>query len=184
MTKVLFGFALALATTLTFAAGAQAEGLSEGAPLGAYHVTKIAGADDDGVEADQTLCYRCRYGMSPMVLVFARETDGKFTTLVKELNAAVEGNKSAKLKTVITLLGDDKKALKSAGSKLAMKGNAKNVPIAYLKDESEIRSYKIGAKAGVTVVVATDGQVVSSHATSADKIDIAGLMKEIKQVLN
>ncbi len=183
MKKVLSSV-LTMAMCLTFVGSAFGEGLREGAPLAPYHVTKIAGAEADGIPAGKTLCYRCKYGSRPMVLVFANETNGKVAELVKQLDSAVAKHDSEQLKGVVTLLGKDKESLKDRGSKLAAKTGAKHVPIAYLKDESELRGYKLDPKAAVTVVVATDSQVVSSHATSADKIDVAGLMKEVSKVLN
>ena len=40
-------------------------GPQTGDSIGAFNVTKLCGAEDDGVEAGKTLCYRCKNGKRP-----------------------------------------------------------------------------------------------------------------------
>ena len=50
--------------------------LQQGDSVGVFYVTKVAGATNDGVAPGEQLCYRCRYGSSPIIMVFARRTGG------------------------------------------------------------------------------------------------------------
>ena len=66
------------AVVLGMAATASAEvtsGPQVGEPVGAFTVTKVTGNPDDGVEDGKTLCYRCKMGQRPVVMVFARSAD-------------------------------------------------------------------------------------------------------------
>ena len=48
-------------------------------------MTKGAGAEQDGVKEGKNLCYRCRNGARPQVMVFTRSTDPAVVDLVKDL---------------------------------------------------------------------------------------------------
>lgn len=143
-------------------------------------MTKVAGAEDDGVEAGEALCYRCKYGSRPMVMVFARQTSEPVAKLVKELDSAVASNGDAQLKSFVTLFGEKADSMKSEGKKMA----AKNVPVVVAKDKNGPANYKLSDDAQITVVIANDSQVVARHEFDADKIDVAAVMSEVKQMLN
>ena len=64
-------------------------GLEPGKLIGPFDVVKCAGPDDK-VKVGDELCYRCKYGARPMVMVFSRTTDAKVAALVKKLDGAVE----------------------------------------------------------------------------------------------
>lgn len=163
-----------------------AKGLKAGDSLGAFYVTKVAGAEEDGVEKGQQLCYRCKYQSRPMVLVFARDTGGKVTDLVKEIDAAVAANQEADLKGLVTLLGEDTSALKETAEKVAETSGAKNIPVVIAADNvSGPSNYKLDDKAAVTVVIATESKVVAARKfNKADKVNVAGVMKTVNKMLN
>ena len=147
--------------------------LQTGDPVGAFYVTKIAGAEEDGVENGQELCYRCRYGSRPMVMIFTRETGGHVPQLVQEIDEAVDSNQEAQLRGLVTLMGDDVAKVKEKASQIAKKFGVKNVPVVIAKEtETGPPNYKINGSE-VTVIVASESQVVSTHTFDADKIDIA-----------
>jgi len=188
MSRFFLGATLAVAMmTSGFAADAATEEccLEEGSSISPFYVTKVAGAEDDGVEVGEPLCYRCRYGSRPMVMVFSRKTGGQMPKFVKELNAAVKANEENQLKGLVTLIGNDADELKEQGVKFAKQAGAVHVPVVVAKDtETGPASYKIPESADVTVVVANDSQVVSTHTFKADSIDVAAVMKEVKEMLN
>ncbi len=160
------------------------DSLKQGDSIGVFYVTKIAGAEDDGVEPGEDLCYRCRYGSSPMVMIFARDTGGRLTDLVKQLDAEVEKNEDARLKGLLTLIGEDAASLKEDASKIAKKAAVKNVPVVIAKEmKTGPLNYRLSDDAVVTIVVAKDSQVVNTYIFAADKIDIAAVMFEIQQIL-
>ncbi|MCC9599260.1 hypothetical protein LOC67_01715 [Stieleria sp. JC731] len=178
---------LAVSAVSSVHAGEEGDAcLQSGDGIGAFYVVKVAGAEDDGVEQGQKLCYRCRYGSRPMVMVFARETEGEVGKLVKELDAAVAANEDSQLRGLVTMLGKDESSLKDSASKFASKTGAKHVPFVVATDhEAGPSSYKIAEDAAVTVVVASDSKVVASHSyKSTDKVDVTAIMGEVKKALN
>jgi len=159
--------------------------LKQGDPIGAFYVTKAGGAVEDGVENGEELCYRCRYGSSPIVMIFARETGGQVGDLIKKLDAAVASNQDHRLRGLLTLLGEDAGALKTRASELANQTSVQQVPIAIAKEShTGPANYKLSPQVPVTVVLANDSQVVATHLLDSDQIDVAALMKEIQQMLN
>lgn len=188
MSRLMMSFSV-LALLLCSVASAEegkSECLESGDGIAAFYVTKVAGAEDDGVEKGEQLCYRCRYGSRPMVMVFARKTGGKVGKLVKELDAAVSANEDAELKGLLTLLGDDAEKLQARAAKVAERTGAKKIPVVVAKDNvTGPSAYKINEKAAVTVVVAKDSKVVGSHQfDEAEQVDVAAVMKQVKSMLN
>jgi hypothetical protein len=172
--------------SLTATAGENSECLKSGDAIGAFYVTKVAGAEEDGVENGEQLCYRCRYGSRPMVMVFARDAGGKLGNLVKEIDAAVAQHEDAQLKGFVTFMGQDASALKDTAAKFAKKSRAKNVPMVVAKDNvTGPPNYKLDQNAAVTVIVASDSQVVASKSfKKADQVDVASVMNEVKKAVN
>ena len=147
-------------------------GVQPGDAIGAFDVVKCAGAVDDGVSTGDKLCYRCKYGGRPMVMVFTRTTDGKVADLVKKLDAAVAKNADEKLAAFVNLLGEDQEALESQAKKFGSKVKAAAVPIVVpVEFENGPDNYGINPKAEVTVILAVSGSVVANHAVSGDLTD-------------
>ena len=190
MSRLFLTHAFTLALVCGYVATAAADsgtedGLKQGDSIGVFYVTKVAGAEDDGVEPGEDLCYRCRYGSSPMVIVFARDTNGKVADLVKQIDTAVSENEDSSLKGLLTLIGEDAAQLKREAGKIAEATAVKNVPVVVAKEtKTGPLNYKLPSDAAVMIVVAQDSQVVSAHHFAADQIDIAAVMKEVKQMLN
>ncbi|WP_153555168.1 hypothetical protein [Roseimaritima sediminicola] len=182
-------FCAAVVAAVGFAGNLQAEDkksdcLKEGDPIGAFYVTKVAGAEDDGVEAGQELCYRCRYGQRPMVMVFARKHSEQLNQLVGKLDQAVQSHSDEQLKGFVTLLGGEADSLKKDAEKLASATNVKQVPVVVAKDtKNGPRNYKLDADADVQVVIANNSQVVSNHAFAADKVDVDAVMSDVEKAV-
>ncbi|MGI9471080.1 MAG: hypothetical protein ACR2NZ_06090 [Rubripirellula sp.] len=164
---------------------AQRDTLKQGDPVGVFYVTKVAGAEDDGVKPGDDLCYRCRYGSSPMVMVFARRTGGRVTELVKRIEAAVSNHKECRLKGLVTLMGENSSELKEAAGHVATEAAVTHVPVVVAKEfKTGPLNYKLSSDAAVTVVVAKDSQVVTTHTFATDKIDVSAVMIGVQQILN
>jgi len=120
-----------------------------------------------------------------MVMVFARDTGAGVAKLAKELDAAVAESDEMQLKGLLTLLGSDAAALEESAVKFVKTSGVKNVPVV-LADELETgpSNYKLDRDAEVTVVVANDSQVVATHTFDAETVDVAAVMKDVKQMLN
>ncbi len=186
LSRVLFCSALTFAMTCTVLVADDSQvGLKTGEAIGAFYVTKVAGAEDDGVQPGDDLCYRCRYGSSPMVMVFARNTGGKVPELVKQLDSAVAANEDYKLRGLMTLMGEDAAVLREDAKKIAEASGAKKVPFVVAKEnKTGPVNYKLPEAVEVSIVVAKDSQVVATHCFDADKIDVATLLKDVKGMLN
>ena len=106
---------MAVALVLGLAVTASAEvtsGPQVGAQVGAFTVTKVAGNADDGVEAGKSLCYRCKMGARPVVMVFARTADANLAKLLKKLEEEVAEHESDKLTGFVNMIGGDADSLK------------------------------------------------------------------------
>ena len=189
-------FVLSLGLVVAFAVGgvvtaddaAKKElksGPQSGDSLGAFYVTKVAGAEDDGIEEGQNLCYRCRNGSKPQVVVFTRSTNPKVAALVRRLDKAVAENESSKLRVFVNLLGDDKDELTDEAKKFAVASKAKNVPIVVPNEfENGPDNYGINSDAEVTITLASDSNVKASHAfAKAKDVDIDSVLTDLGKIL-
>lgn len=192
--KNLFVLSLGLVVALAVGGVATADdaakkelksGPQAGDSLGAFYVTKIAGAEDDGIEIGQNLCYRCKNGSKPQVVVFTRSTNPKVTRLVQKLDNAISDNASSKLCVFVNLLGDDKEELSETAKKFAATTNAKNVPIVVPNEfENGPDDYGINTKAEITITFASDKSVKASLAYASVKdLNVASVISDINKIV-
>jgi hypothetical protein len=160
-------FSLAAVALLVVGVAFAAElksGLQPGQKIGAFDVKKVAGATDDGVAVGTELCYRCKYGSRPMVMVFTRKTDDKLVDLVKKLDAAVEKNKDVKLAAFVNVLAEDQSAAEKSAKELASAAKSANVPVVVpVEFKNGPDNYGIAPQADLTIIVASDGAVTANH---------------------
>ena len=184
------GLVVALATGVVVTADDATKQLKSGPQcgdsIGAFYVTKVAGAEDDGVDQGQNLCYRCRNGAKPQVIVFTRSTNKKVAELISKLDKAVSENESSKLRVFVNLLGDDKEELSDKAKKFAARSKAKNVPFVVPNEfENGPENYGINAKAAVTITLASDLGVKSTFAfANAKDVNIDLVLKDLSKILN
>ncbi len=182
---------LALAIALmSFVSLAVAEdvksGLKVGEGIGPFNVTKLVGAEKDGVNAGTNLCYRCRNGARPQVMVFTRSSDEKVVSFVKKLDAELAKNSDKQLRAFVNYLGESKDSAAEAAKKLCATANAENVPFVVPNEfENGPEDYGLNAKAEVTILVAKEGKVVANHAFAKGKdLDIDSIVKDIEKAVN
>jgi hypothetical protein len=177
--------ALLLATQLVRADEIKS-GPQPGDKIGAFDVVKCAGAADDGVDVGNKLCYRCRYGSKPMVMVFARKTDDSLASLVKQLDSAVAQNSEKQLKAFVNLVGESRDTAETAAKTFGAKNNFANVPIV-VPEESENGpdNYGINPKAEITVIVAAGGKVTATHAFAGapDSAQVQEILSDVTKAL-
>ena len=192
--KNLFVLSLGLVVALAVGGVATADeaakkelksGPQTGDSLGAFYVTKIAGAEDDGIEQGQNLCYRCKNGSKPQVVVFTRSTSPKVAQLVRKLDKAIADNASSKLCVFVNFLGDDKEEVSDEAEKFAARSKAKNVPFVVPNEfENGPDNYGINSKAEITITLASDANVKATHAfASAKDMDVASVLNDINKIL-
>jgi hypothetical protein len=173
--------AVLVATGLVLAsATARAEvtsGPQPGERVGAFQVTKVAGNPDDGVDDGKHLCYRCRTGNKPVVMVFARTGDAALAKLVKKIEEEVEEHQAEKLTSFVNMIGTDGESLKKAAAEFVKANGIERVAFVVPDDaENGPPNLSIAPEADLTVVCYKEGKVVANHAfpkdgLTDDKID-------------
>lgn len=160
-------------------------GLKVGEGVGPFDVTKLAGAEDDGVKIGQQLCYRCRNNTRPQVMVFTRSSDEKVVALVKKLDAELAENSDKQLRAFVNYLGESKDAASSAAKKLAASTKAENVPFVVPNEfENGPEDYGLNSKAEVTILVAKEGKVTANRAfEKAKDIDVDAVIKDVEKTV-
>jgi hypothetical protein len=173
MKLVSVGLALVVGSALAaHAAELLKSGPQVGDTLGAFTVVKAAGAPHDGVAVGEELCYRCRMGNRPMVLIFAHKSDAALTDLVKQVDAVVAKNENRKMGSFVSLLGDKPDDLKAAATKLVSDSGADHVAVVVPQEQPNgPASYNLSSDAEVTVIIYRQGTVVANHALAAGSLN-------------
>jgi hypothetical protein len=161
-------------------------GLQSGASVGPFNVEKLAGADTDGVSIGDNLCYRCRNGGRPQVMVFTRSTDPQVVNLIDQLDAAISKNSKKQLRAFVNYLGDDKRSATKGAKSLAGKTKAKNVPFVLPNEyENGPDNYGLNADVEVTIILAKGLKVQASHAFKVGKdVNVDAVVKDLAKILN
>ena len=161
-----FGLAVALLSTVGVAEELKS-GPQAGDTLGAFYVVKCAGAEEDGVAEGKNLCYRCRNGAKPQVVVFTRSIDPKVVEFVQQLDRAIAKNADSKLTGFVNVLGEDIDDAAADAKKLARKSKTTQVPFV-VPNESENGpdNYGINPRAAVTIILASELGVKANYAVS------------------
>lgn len=178
--------ALAMLTTTTLLTAEETKsGLQSGDYVGAFYVTKLCGADEDGVKTGQNLCYRCKNGGRPQVMIFTRSSDEKVAKLLQELDKAIPKNSSKELRAFVNYLGENKASAKKEAEKLADSAKTENIPYVLPNEFANgPDNYGLNPKAEVTVIMAVGGQVKANYATtSADKLEVEKVVADLDKIL-
>ena len=159
--------------------------LEEGDSLRAFRVEKVAGAEEDGVEPGQVLCYRCRYGSSPMVLVFAQQNSEDLLKLTKQMDQWIESYEVEKMRGLVTFFGTESPELIKAAEELAGQLGQSAVPIVVAEDAMQGPiGYRLSKEDEITVVIAVDSQIATTLVGTADKIDLEAIAANVKSMLS
>jgi len=178
--RALCATGLVAAVVFGLAATASAEvtsGPQVGETVGAFTVTKVTGNPDDGVADGKTLCYRCKMGQRPVVMVFARSADEKFAKFLKKLEEELEEHADDKLTAFVNMIGTDAESLKKDAAEFVAANGIKRVAFVVPEDaENGPPEFKIAPDAEITVVCYKAGEVKANHAfgkggLSDEKID-------------
>lgn len=164
--------AIALLFTASYCMADLVSGPQPGDGVGAFTVTKAAGNPSDGVEDGQRLCYRCRMGSRPVVMIFARTADQPLAKLVNELEDEIKEHADAKLCSFVNMIGGDSDSLKNAATKFVKDNDIQNVAFVVPEDsQNGPDNLKISPEADLTVVCYKSSKVVSSHALKKGELD-------------
>ena len=179
--------ALVAAVAVSFGSYVMAEevksGLAAGEKIPPFYVVKVGGAPNDGVEVGKELCYRCKNGPRPQVMVFTKSTGEAVASLTKELNAAIAKNADAQLTGFVNVMNADKAAAEKAAKDLAAKVGVEKLPVVVpVENENGPANYGINPDAEVTVLIANKSTVVASHGFAAGKFDAAAVKAVLAEI--
>jgi len=174
---VAIGLALVVGAALVAgAAEVLKSGPQVGDSLGAFTVVKAAGAPHDGVALGEELCYRCRMGNRPMVLIFAHKTDSALADLVKQVDGVVAKNADKKMGSFVSLLGDKPNDLKAEATKFIAASGVEHVAVVVPEEQPNgPKDYNLDSSADVTVLIYRQGTVVANHALPAGGLTAAAI---------
>lgn len=162
--------AMVLGATIAIAEDIKS-GPQVGDAVGAFTVTKVTGNPDDGVEDGKTLCYRCKMGKRPVVMIFARTADAKLAKLCEKIEEEIVEHEDSKLTAFVNLLGSDAEALKKSGADLVTKHEIKKVAFVVPEDSANgPPDFKLAPEADVTVICYKEGVVTANHALPKDAL--------------
>jgi hypothetical protein len=185
MKNCLIAAALMLGAVVTVTAAELKSGLPTGEKIPAFIVTKIAGAENDGVAVGKDLCYRCKYGARPQVMIFTRNTGSDIVSLAKELNSAVAKNESKQLSAFVNVLNSDKAAAEKAAKSLATAVGAEKLPVVVpVENDNGPANYGINPDAEVTVILANNSTVVATHGYAAGQFNAEAVKTVLSDVEN
>jgi len=116
----------------------------------------------NGDAAGQKSCLFCRFGGSPVAMVFARSATPEVTALVKKLDAAIAKNKDAEMQSAVIFCSDES-GLQSKLEDLAKKNEIKSVVLA-IDNPAGPDDYNIAKDADVVVLLYVERTVKVNHA--------------------
>jgi hypothetical protein len=147
-----------LALSVAMAAEPVKAGPQKGEKLpGPFHPLNI-----NGENAGEKACLYCRFGMSPVAMVFARSATPEIVALAKKLEEQVKAHQDAEFNACIVFCSDDT-SLKGQLEEIAKKEGLKNVILA-IDNPAGPKGYKIEKDADVVVLLYKDRKVISNHA--------------------
>lgn len=160
----------------------DAESLEVGAPVGAFYVNDVTGPS-----AGEKLCYRCQYGDSPVVTIFAREVNDELGELVSQIDETVGANSDAGMHAFVVLLTDDPEGQADALRTLQEEHGIEHTPLTTFDGTAGPEAYLIQEDADVTVMMWVDGAITVNDTLASGEIDeeaVAGVVEQTETILN
>ena len=153
-----------------------AKPIKSGLPAGEF-VPPFNCRDITGPAKGKTLCYRCRYGDSPVVAVFTRNTGEQTASLIKQIDAQVVAKKANGLKAFVVFLSDDPDEIETKIENLAKTEKVSSTPLTIMEGIEGPPEYKIAKTAETTVLMWVNGEVKVNHAFTEGLLDEATIKK-------
>lgn len=150
----------ATALAALFAGSSVGLAVESGLPVG-ERVPAFNVLDVTGPNKGKELCYRCKFGNSPVVTMFTRELSEPIVATIVELDKTLGKNKE--LKGFVVYMTDDTESATKELEKLAKDHKLKNVPLTIV-DSKGPEGYKLAKDAGVTVLMWNESKVVVNQA--------------------
>jgi hypothetical protein len=120
-------------------------------------------------------------------MLFARDVTGPLSSLLKQFDSAVEKNKGADMRSFAVFLSEDADEMELKLKKLAEKEKiSENVPLTVVEDIAGPPAFKINKDAEVTVLLYTQGKVVSNFAYKSGELkdkDVKAIVGHLSKIL-
>jgi len=163
---------LAVVLSASLASADLVSGPQPGERVGAFTVTKVAGNANDGVAEGKSLCYRCKMGNRPVVMIFARTADESLAKLIDELEEELKEHEADKLTGFVNMIGGDAESLKAAAAKFVKDNGIVRFAFVVPEDaENGPGNLNIAPEADLTVVCYKGGKVMASHAVKKGELN-------------
>ena len=172
------GFVLAGVTTLAVSAFAAVQsGLKTGEIAGAFQVVDVTGPNKG-----KELCYRCQYGVSPVIATFVNGDATKAAKLVADLQKIEDARKDKGLKSFVVFMSgpEAKDAIQKIGTDKKI-----TIPLVFLPKgtkEEDIANYKISPTAKNTILL-WKGSSVKANFVDVDAAKMPQVEKAIDAML-
>lgn len=151
----------AASVAVAVAADKFKSGPQPGDLIGPFNVVKCNGTTEDGVKIGDELCYYCKYGRKPVVMVFTRDADKTTADLVEKLNELTQ--KNPKLKAFVNVLAEERGSAEKMAKKL---GSSKSVPVVVPNEHTNgPEDYGLNPKAKVTVLLYNNAKIKANFAS-------------------
>lgn len=148
----------------------------------AFYVRDVTGRFARGPK----VCYRCTYGIRPVVGVFVKKLDKPVIDLLKAIDQRVvehsraEENPARQLAAFCVLYTDNPDAAEAQLKRVQKEHKLRKLPLTVFDGESGPRSYRLNRDAAVTVSMWAKSDVKSNHAfRAATKLNRAAVKKVV-----
>jgi len=173
------GIFIAAASVLAVSAYAAVEsGLKLGATPGAFQVVDVTGPNKG-----KELCYRCQYGLSPVVATFVNGDATKAAKLVADLQKIEDAHKDKGLRSFVVFMSGPE--AKEALQKIAAEKKI-TIPLVFLPKgtkEEDIAAYKISPTAKNTILL-WKGSSVKGNFVDVDSAKLPQVEKAVDAMLH
>lgn len=139
-----------------------------------------------GSHRGQPHCFICETEDRPAVIIFARSLSDPLGKLVRRLDAALNQNRKAELRSWVTFLAEDQPTLDPKVVEWAQKHAISNVPLGIFQDLVGPPTYLLNRDADVTVLLSVKQRVVANFAFRTGELnnkEIHEIIKSLPKIL-
>ena len=175
--KLNLGMSLLAVSVMAVSAFAAESGLKPGTTPGAFQVVDVTGPNKG-----KQLCYRCQYGLAPVMAAFVNGDATKSADLIAKLQKIEDSNKDKGLKSFVVFMSGPE--AKDAIQKIAADKKI-TIPLVFLPkgtSEGDIAAYKISSEAKNTILL-WKGSSVKSNFVDVDTTKVNTVEKAVETML-
>ncbi|MDA0282763.1 MAG: hypothetical protein O3B86_05360 [Planctomycetota bacterium] len=168
--------------TLTAPAGPIQSGPQIGSTIQQFFVRAVTGP-----HRNRSVCYVCRYGSRPVVLVFIQKTDPEIATLLKAIDAIVDENRVTGLRSFGVLVTDESAQAVPVLQTMAFDEQIRMPLTAATTAVAGPGCHNLHPSAATTVVLYRNQQSIRNFAFAKGEINkgsLAPLLKNIETLID